>query len=256
MALPEQVPIDANSQPLPLVYLTQLDIALSKAALAANVAQKNAGGNYGINGYWGSAGTAIQPGTGEAENTILNVSGFGKLTFIRFMSTHSNYPEIYIKADEVGICNAQYAPTLLWQRYEATGQFGQEGWIHLARYDTTNNKYVLVFTPWVLGAFGSSIKVYLGNSDTVEHPANVAINYFVAASQKYQVTPADVNRDPAEVRAEISDLLRLDMDELVVAIYWEWDEQLAVNVGKLDVYIHPDLSSPQIAELQNYLDAL
>ncbi len=229
--------------------LARLDVNLSRAALGANIAQKEATGKYGINSIWTVEGSAMPATTVQ---TVLNVSGFGKLHQINVWQKANAQPHLHLILDNVEFTFAyELAPSYLSSSY---GSVGERGVYALDLYDGTNGKYILRVNGWRLGggAYGSSCKVELHNSDSIAHEAAILINYLISASEIFKLA-APAIKDPVEVRQQISQALGLPLEASSVAYYQNWDTRANKQAEFLDVHIHPELSPSQRGALLNLL---
>jgi hypothetical protein len=226
-----------------------LDINLSRAALAANVAQHMVQTNYGYRYGFVDAGTPIPVST---TNTFLDISGFGKLTFVSadIDDTGKIYTYIYLDGEDVPGVLSQAA--YLGYRKGSDSKLGlQAGWVDVIHWETA--KYGIDYHVGKLGSFGTSAKVQIRNADAENtHKAHIRANYFVSASKEIAIdNPLDTN--VASVRTQVADELGMSHEAVTTVYSVNWDEDLQTNVPKLEVYIHPEIDNTQTAKIENLM---
>ena len=233
--------------------LAKLDINLSRAALGANVAQNKAEGLYGLNYDFLSSGTAVPANT---ENTILDVSGFGKLHYVLFLNDLANtLLQVRILLDGVSLFGS-LSNAYLMQSIHDSALANPSKLCNAVNYDTGNNDYALEINTSLLGggAFGSSCFVGVKNYD-VGNPHNGLCTawYLTSASEKFSITNPAV-KDTAAIRKDLAGTLSLD-EEAVTAVYQvNWDEDTKKNVPSLSVIVHSALSGAGKAAVSTFLN--
>lgn len=121
-----------------------------------DVRSKNSSGFYGIDGIWNEIGNEI---TDNAPHDIRSATNkAGRLNGVYVMSKNPDL-EIHILLDGVDIMGG-YKERLSWvmARHGSCGEFG---FVVLDRYDTTNDKYVLLVEGPL--EYGASLQVYVRN---------------------------------------------------------------------------------------------
>lgn len=213
----------------------KLDINLSRAALAANVAQYNASATWGLNNLdWSDSGTPIPASTID---TLLEISGFGKITFVMTMNDeHVNMHErIYL--DSVQVNPDCYCPGYINNKWGVT----KHGFVDLWKYDSGNQKYGITWHVGELGSFGSSAKVDVNNLEGVTHKVYIRANYFVSTSEEFTIDNPVVS-DPALVRKDLANTLGIDLEHITAIYQVDWNEELGKNVPSLSTIVHSKLS--------------
>ena len=237
-----------------LVPLFQhLDTDLSRVSLGANVAQNRVNADYGLDMDYTPSGTPVPAST---TNTPLNISGFGKLHHILFLTDiTSSLMQCKVLVDGNHLADA-YGYTA------GIGFIHDQGLIpgslgNIVNYDAGNSDYALELNPYILGggSFGASCVVSVQNYDgSNPHNARISIWYLVSASKKFSITDP-TEKDVVKVREELASRLGID-PEGICAIYQEnWDEEKRLNVPSLSTIVHPRLTKAGEDEVREFLQA-
>jgi len=217
-------------------FLSVPDLATLKQA-EFSVVQKYAEVCWGTCPLWVDVGSPVSAG---ATNTLIDISGAGCCYLVRFFTKYNDM-ECFIEMDGIRInMGSRERPSYI---YTTLGGTGRQGFAELKIYDTTNNKYYIIYhlSNEGIKRFQSSLKVYVHNPDTsTDHKAYVGVNYALLSSPEIRVRDCKIRLSARELRFLLSKLMKMHHRAFTVDIHTEWDDKEKRNIKVLSVLNHTE----------------